>query len=360
MAKDEDPKVETASGDRITLEEAAQAVPGATRRSPLRMPLAAWKAIFKRVYVMTGFHNLGLLSAGVAFFAFLASVPLLASVVLVYGLLGDPQTVASSLDLLSGFAPPDVLSIVRRQLMAVIETRTATTGLGLLLALLLSFYGAMQAASSMMSALNIIYEEDETRPLLRRLAVAAGMTLCMVILAVTGIVAVTLFALARSVLASYIGDAATVLVQVATWLLSGAIVSAILGIFFRYAPDRRAAKWRWLTLGSIVATLLWVLITATFGFYVANLSGFNATYGSLSAVVAFLAWLGWSAYVVLLGAALNAETERQTLEDSTVGPDRPLGQRGAVMADNLVVDRASRALLEKKRRRKADRRASKT
>lgn len=357
---DKQQPVETSTGQVLSIDEAAKTIPGATERSPVDMPPAAWQAILKRVYVMTGFHNLGLLSAGVAFYAFLAVVPLIASVVLVYGLLGDPQTVARSLDLLAGFAPPDVLSIVRRQLLAVIETGTSTKGWGLLLALLLSLYGAMQAASSMMSALNVIYEEDETRSYLRRMAVAAGITMCMIVLAVTGVVAVTLFALARTLLSPFLGDVASLLVQVLTWILSGAMVSAIFAIFFRFAPDRRAAKWRWLTLGSIVATMLWVLITLGFGFYVANLSSYNATYGSLAAVVVFLVWLSWSAYAVLLGAELNAETERQTLVDSTVGPDKPIGQRGAVMADNVVLDEASRALLEKRRRREAEARASET
>ena len=110
-------------------------------------------------------------------------------------------------------------------------------------------------------------------------------------------------------------------------------------------------------MGSALSTLLWLLITVGFGFYVANVSNYNATYGSLAAVVIFLMWLFLSAYAVLLGAAVNAETERQTMVDSTVGPDMPIGTRGATMADTIALNEASRALLEKKRRYKANRRA---
>ncbi len=343
---------------REEIHKLEDAVPGATGASPLELPRAAWWQIIKRVYVMTGFHNLSLLAAGVAFFAFLAFVPLIASTVLLYGLVGDPQTVSQSIDLLEGVAPSEVLTILRDQLLAIVTSSKTAQGFGLLLAILIAIYGAMRAATAMMSALNIIYEEHETRSIFRTTAVAAMITLGMVAVALTGTMAISVFAYVTNFLASYLGDAATLLVQVATWLLAGTLVSITFAIFFRFAPDRRAAKWRWLSVGSILSTMLWVAITIGFGFYAANLTNYNATYGSLAAVVIFLMWLFLSAYAVLIGAEVNSEMERQTMVDSTVGPDRPIGMRGAVMADSVVLDEASRALLDKKRRPAAQRTAN--
>ena len=326
-------------------------VPGATGTSPLAFPPNAWWAIVKRVYVMVDFHNISLLAAGVAFFVFLAFVPLIASVVLLYGLIGDPQTVAQSIGLLDGLVPPEVLTILKDQLLAIVTSSKTAQGFGLLVALLVSVYGAMRAATAMMGALNIIYEEHETRNFFRRTAVAAAITFGMALVAVIGIVAMSLFAYVTGFLAPYLGDLATLLVQLATWVLAGALVSFTFAIFFRFAPDRRAAKWRWLSLGSVLSTLFWTGITLGFGFYAANFTNYNATYGSLAAVVIFLMWLFLSSFAVLLGAELNSEMERQTMIDSTVGPDRPIGSRGAVMADSIALDAVSRAALDDRRSR---------
>lgn len=330
----------------------AAEVPGAAAASPLQMPPQAWGAIAKRVYVMNDFHNLALLAAGVAFFAFLAFVPLIAVIVLLYGLIADPATVADSLDLLADVAPAEVLMILREQLFQIVSTNKTQQGLGLVIALLFSTYGAMRAATAMMRALNIIYEEHETRGFFRTTWVAVTITLGMAGIAVVGLVSISLFSYARNFLAGYIGDGALMLAQTLTWLVAAMLVSVTFAIFFRYAPDRRAAKWRWLSLGSVASTILWLCITLGFGFYASNFGNYNATYGSLATIVIFQMWLFLSAYAVLIGAEINAETERQTFCDSTVGADRPIGQRGAVLADTVALDDASRAILEKRLRRR--------
>ncbi len=334
------------------VEALADQVPGARAHSPLDMPPSAWWAIIKRVYVMNGVHNLALLAAGVAFFVFLAFVPLIAVTVLLYGLIADPGTVANSLDLLNEVVPSEVLVILREQLLQIVTTSSTQQGLGLVLALLFSTYGAMRAATAMMRALNIIYEEHETRGFFRTTLVAVMITLGMAGIAVVGLVSISLFSYVRNFLAPYIGASSLMLIQTLTWVVAAMLVSVTFAIFFRYAPDRRAAKWRWLSLGSMASTVLWLCITLGFGFYAANVSDYNATYGSLAAIVIFLMWLFLSAYAVLIGAEINAETERQTFRDSTVGADRPLGQRGAVLADSVALDEAEQAILEKQRRRR--------
>ncbi|BAK65592.1 putative ribonuclease [Sphingobium sp. SYK-6] len=351
----------TEDGQPISRQDAemlADTLPGARGESPLQLPRAAWWSIVKRIYVMIGFHNLSLLAAGVAFYAFLAFVPLIASIVLLYGLVGDPQSVAANITLLEGIVPPEVLTILKEQLLAIVTSSKTAQGLGLFIALFFSLYGAMRAATAMITALNVIYEEYETRNFIRTTGLAAAITLGMVMVAIIGTVAISLFTYARNFLAPYIGSAAALLIQGLTWLFAGALISLTFAVFFRYAPDRRAAKWRWLSVGSVLSTVLWLAITLGFGFYVANITNYNATYGSLAAVVIFLMWLFVSAFAVLIGAEVNSEMERQTMVDSTVGPDRPMGERGAVMADSVALDRASRLLMEKKRRREAAHRAS--
>jgi membrane protein len=342
-----------------SLSEIEAGTPGAGAHTPLHFPLKAWWAILKRLYVMNDFHNLPLLSAGVAFFAFLAFVPLIAVIVLLYGLVGDPDTVTASIEQISGILPDAVLTILREQLLSIVNTSKAAQGLGLALALFVSTYGAMRAAKAMMKALNIIYEEHESRNIFVTTWVGAQITIGMAAVAIVGLIAISLFSYISNFLQGYLGNGVVIFLKIATWITAGFLVSLTFGLFFRYAPDRRPAKWRWLSLGSVMATLLWLAITMGFGYYAANFSDYNATYGSLAAVVIFLMWLFLSAYSVLIGAEINAETERQTFQDSTTGKDRPIGERGAVMADSVVLGEASRKILEKKQRRRADRLARK-
>tara|TARA_R110000824_G_scaffold77312_3_gene195583 strand:- start:5370 stop:6470 length:1101 start_codon:yes stop_codon:yes gene_type:complete len=348
------PKTTVADED-LSLSEIEAKTPGAGAHTPLHFPPRAWWAILKRLYVMNDFHNLPLLSAGVAFFAFLAFVPLIAVIVLLYGLVGDPNTVTASIEQISGILPAAVLTILREQLLSIVNTNKTAQGLGLALALFVSTYGAMRAASAMMKALNIIYEEHESRNFFVTTWVGAQITIGMAAVAIVGMVAISLFTYISNFLQDYLGNGVLIFLKIAIWLMAGFLVSLTFGLFFRYAPDRRPAKWRWLSLGSVVATLLWLAITIGFGYYAANISDYNATYGSLAAVVIFLMWLFLSAYSVLIGAEINAETERQTFQDSTMGIDRPIGERGAVMADNVLLDEASRKILEKKQRRRAAR-----
>lgn len=337
----------------------AHASPGALATSPAKFSFKTWWIILKRIYVMNDFHNLPLLSAGVAFFAFLAFVPLIAVIVLLYGLIGDPATVTASIAQAEDILPAAVLDILREQLLSVVNTSGTAKGFGLAFALMVSFYGAMRAANAMMKALNIIYEEHESRNYFVTTGLCALITLGMAFVAIVGLMSVSIFTYVSNFLQGYFGDYVVLMMKIATWVSAAIFVSIAFGLFFRFAPDRRQAQWKWLSLGSFIATLLWLFITIGFGYYVTNMSNYNATYGSLSAVIIFLMWLFLSAYSVLIGAEVNAETERQTFHDSTIGKDRPLGMRGAVMADTILVDAANKKILEKKQRRKADRLARK-
>ena len=307
--------------------------PGATAKSPLELPRRAWLQVAKRVFTMWGFHNLSLLGAGVAFFTFLSITPLLASTVMIYGLVGDVSMVQEQMRTLSLFLPADVAALVEEQLIAIVSTNSGVGGLALVVALAFAVYGAMRAANGMVGALNVINEEHETRGIVSRTLRVALLTLAVIFVALTGIVSAGSFAWLEYQSQAMLGPLAGSAARISTWVTAFSLGTAGFALIMRYGPDRRLAKWRWVLPGAMLATALWVVITFGFSLYVGYVSDYSATYGSLSAIIVFLMWLFLSAYGVLAGALLNAEIERQTIVDTTRGSDRPIGDRGAVLAD---------------------------
>ncbi|EQB11968.1 YihY/virulence factor BrkB family protein [Novosphingobium lindaniclasticum] len=327
---------------------------GTDANAPWQIPGRAWWKIVKRVYVMSGFHELGLLSAGLAFYCFLALTPLIGATVMIYGLIGDVGTVHAQMQSIVEVVPPEVASMLEQQLVQIVTTSRGVTGFALLIALFFAIFGGMRAANGMISALNIINEERETRGTISLTLRAVGLTVSAVLIALTGVLSGGVFAWLQTQTSVFLGDATAVLFQWLTWIAAIALGSAGFALIMRYGPDRSPAKWRWLAPGSLLATILWIAVSFGFSLYVAYISDYNATYGSLSAIVVFLMWLYLSAYGVLLGALVNAEIERQTFCDTTIGPALPAGERGAVLAD-LIDNRVPKASeLERHKRRRAE------
>ena len=331
--------------------------PGANASSPMGLPWPAWKQIGKRMWLMMGFHNLSLLAAGTAFFVFLAISPLLAATVMTYGLLGDVDTVQRQMMIIVELVPQEAAGLIEEQLLAVVTTNSGVTGLTLVVSLALAIFGGMRAANGLIGALNIINSEHESRNIISKTLQAIGLTAAAVMIALTGLISGGMVAWLQSQTGDLIGPAAESFYKLLTWVIAMAIGSAGFALIMRYGPDRRAAKWRWLSPGSLLATFAWVAVSISFSLYVQYVSDYNATYGSLSAIVVFLMWLFLTSYAILVGALLNAEIERQTHVDTTVGHDRPMGERGAIMADVTVSAPVNEKLLEKKRRRKLEREA---
>ncbi|WP_254447487.1 YihY/virulence factor BrkB family protein [Sphingomonas sp. ID1715] len=301
------------------------------------MPARGWLDVLKRSWREMGQDNLSLIAAGVAFYAFTAMVPLLGAVVLTYGLIADPAAVMRHFQELSQLLPGEAARLIGEQLMNVVNTAGSKKGLGLILALALAFWGATKATGAIVTALNIAYEEEETRGFVKQTLINLAMVLGAVLVLGVAMIAISVF--------SYLGRffpgapaGLLLLGKLISWLMLAAIGAAAVATLYRYAPDRDAAKWRWLTPGSAFAAIGWGVLTAGFGLYVANFGNYNATYGSLGAVVVLLTWLYLSALVLLLGAELNSELEHQTARDTTRGAERPLGQRGAQMADRVAPD----------------------
>jgi membrane protein len=305
--------------------------------SPWQMPKAAWKDIAKRTYKRTWDDNVALVAAGVAFYGFFALLSLLGLIVLIYGFVADPRTVIDHMNALTGVLPTDVARLIGDQLLTAVESSQKTKGFGILLAFLIATYGGTNGAASVITALNIAYEEKEKRSLFRFYLLAVSMTLSAVVVALCALAATAALAYLQHLLpatAPPLVLAGKLLGYVLLTLLAAGIAATL----YRFGPSREDAKWEWITPGSLFAALTWLLLTWAFGIYVTRFTNYKASYGSLGAVVALLTWMYLSAYAFVFGAELNSEIEHQTAKDSTTGAPEPMGERGAWAADNVATD----------------------
>jgi membrane protein len=290
------------------IEEAAPA------QHPAEIPPRGWKEIAKASWKEAGKDNITLIAAGVAFYAFSALVPLLTAFVLTYGLVAEPSSIVSHSQMLTNAMPKESAGIIGEQLKSMSETAGTKTGFALLIALLIALYGASKGAGSLMTGLNIAWGTKESRGFVKRTIIAIGMVTGAVVAMVGAILAMSAMNFLEELLPA-LGGVGHVLLKLLSFALAGALVIIVLAAIYRYGPDRPNAKWKWVTPGSIIATVVWVLATVGFGFYVANFGSYNATYGSLGAVIVFLTWLYLTAYIILLGAEMNAVLEQEVAAD---------------------------------------------
>lgn len=281
--------------------------------TPADIPPRTWKQILIATYKEGDDDNVPLIAAGVAFYAFLAFVPLLTAMVLSYGLVAEPSSVVSHMQTLTSVMPQSAAQIIGDQLQSMTSTSGAKTGFALILAIGIALYGASKGAGAIMTALNVAFEVKETRNFIKRTLIAFAMTAGALVVLFFAILAISAMNLIEDVLPST-GGVVHVLLQILFFGLAAASVALLLAIIYRYGPNRPEAKWVWISPGSAVATILWIVATAGFGFYVSNFGNYNATYGSLGAVIVFLTWLYLTAYIVIMGAELNSEMEARVGE----------------------------------------------
>lgn len=279
--------------------------PGHTRDFAHRAEDAA-RGFLGKVWIKTGRDNIALMAAGVAFYCFLSLVPLLAAVILSYGLIADPATIADHIRTIVAIVPHDAAKLILDQLVAVVTTSSGKTGFGLILALLIAVYSATRASTAIMAALNVIYgQQDEGRGFIMGTFVSMGIIVGAVGVVVTGLLAATVLGWLQALLDG-LGPVALFAIKLGTWIIAALLACAAIGGAYRFGPNRAPAGWQWISIGSALATLLWLLATVGLGLYVSSFGNYNATYGSLSAVVVLLMWFYVSAYAILLGATINA------------------------------------------------------
>lgn len=307
--------------------------------APSEIPLRGWKDILLRVDGNISEHRVLALAAGMTYYSLLAIFPALAALVAIYGLFSDPGSIAKHLDQVSGFIPGGAIDVARDQLTRVASKGNQTLGLTFAIGLAVSLWSANAAMKSLFDTLNIVYGEKEKRGFVKLNAASLSFTLAGIVFALVALGAVVVL----PVVLNFVGlsDAADLLIRLGRWPAMFVAVALGLALIYRFGPSREAPRWRWITWGSVIATVLWLGASALFSWYAASFGKFNETYGSLGAAIGFMTWLWISAIVILLGAELDAEMEHQTARDTTTGSEKPIGARGAKMADTVGAARSA-------------------
>jgi len=315
---------------------AAPARKGRDAETPAQIPAPGWKEIAFRTWKESSKDNVSLVAAGVAFYGFLAMVPLLGATLLTYGLLASPQAVLHNVSSLATMLPQDVAKLVGDQLLNVVKTSGGKKGLGVLVALAVALWGARNAAGSLIIALNIAYEEEEKRGWVKVTLLSLAITAAAVVLGMLGAAAVGAMAALENILPG-LGGVGVIAGKILTYVLLAAVAAAAAATLYRYGRSRAKAKWTWITPGSLFFAIGWVVLTLGFGFYVSNFGKYNVTYGSLGGVIVLVTWMYLSSFILLFGAEFNSEVEHQTARDTTAeAGEKPLGARGAWSADHVA------------------------
>ena len=300
--------------------------------SPTDVPPSGWKDILLRTKDEIAKDNLSIVAAGVAFYGFVAFVPALGATISVYALVNDPASVQQHLDVLARVIPGEAMPLIEEQVQRLSSAESAA-GWGAIVSFAVALFGSSAAVKALIQGLNVAYDEEEKRGFIKLQLVGVALALCAVVGAV---VALGLLAVAPALAEwMHFSAGAQTLVTWLRWpLLAGAFMTA-LAVLYRFGPSRHEPQWKWLSGGAATATGLWIAGSAVFSLYVSTLGNYEKTYGSLGALVVFLFWLFLSAFTVLVGAELNSEMERQTKKDTTKGPEKPMGRRGAFSADTV-------------------------
>ncbi|GAB4576890.1 MAG: YihY/virulence factor BrkB family protein [Roseibium sp.] len=298
--------------------------------------LQGWKDVLKRTWQQVQTDNVFLISAGVAFYFLLALVPAMTAFSAVATLMIPADAMRALFAEIGYILPESSGRLLADQLDSVLQQGERRTALSLQagLGLLLSFWAAAAGVRAVMTAITVAYREKEERPLLRFHLTALGLTLAALVIGLGAIVAFVAVPLALSLLP--FSGTNEFLLRFLRWPVIICAITAGLSITYRFGPSRRQAKARWLTTGAVVAAFLWLVGSILFTSYVERIANYEAVHGTLSSIVVLLLWFWFSAVVTILGAELNAELEHQTGVDTTIGKDRPMGQRGAFVADHVA------------------------
>jgi membrane protein len=315
-------------------EETPHKHPGYDAPTPLRIPRRGWLEISKRVWRQVGKDNVQIVAAGVAFYFFLSLFPAIAAFLSLYGLIMSPEKAAEQVSQLEPFIPRESYQLIADFAETLTTSGNPSLGWGVALSILLSVLSANKGTNALFTGLNIAYNQKEFRPFLKRTMLTFGVTLGSI---VSGSLLLALVAVIPAIRKALpLPEMTDMILNLLRWPLIVLLGFAVLAFLYKVAPNRSSPQWRWVTPGSIAAVLLWLLGSAGFGWYIESFGAMSKTYGSLAAIVVLMLWFFLTAYAILLGAEINSESEYQTARDSTVGPEKPMGSRGAYHADHVV------------------------
>ena len=313
------------------------AVPGSGAENPAEIPPRGWLQVAKRGWQESVADQIPLLAAGVAFFGFLALFPAMVAFTLIWGLVADAGTSAEQTEWLTGSLPPEASTLLVDQLRQLASAPAQALGWGLAVAVVVALWSASGGVGNLVAAINIAYDEERKRGFVKDKLIALGLTVAAIVFMVLMVALIAGVPVALQVLG--VGEGWRWLTEVVRWVLIAALVMVALAVLYRVAPDRDAPKFRWVSVGALASTLLWLLASVGFSAYVSLFGNYAKTYGAFAGVAVLMLWLWITSYAILLGAEMNAEAEAQTVKDSTRGPDQPLGRRNAVKADSVPGNR---------------------
>jgi membrane protein len=300
--------------------------------TPQEIPAKGWKDIAKRTGKEVKADQVPLLAAGVAFYTLLALFPAIIAGVSIYGLVADPQTVRDQINRLAETLSPETAKLIGQQVQQVTSSAGGALGLATVIGILTALWSASSGMKALITGVNLAYDETEGRKFVKLRGLSILMTLAAMVLLGVALALIVGFPAVPDSWPTVLQWTAAIL----RFVLLAVLLMAGLAALYRYAPDRDKPRWSWSSPGSVVATVLWVLASVGFSIYVNAFGNYNKTYGALAGIIILMFWLYLTAFVVLVGAELNAEMELQTAKDTTAGPEQPLGERDAQAADHLA------------------------
>src|SRR5215211_6243900 len=300
--------------------------------TPQEIPAKGWKDIAKRTGKEVKADQVPLLAAGVAFYVLLALFPAIIAGVSIYGLVADPQTVRDQINQLAQTLSPENAKLIGQQVQQVTSSAGGALGFATVIGILTALWSASSGMKALITGVNLAYDEAECRKFVKLRGLSILMTLAAMVLLGVALALIVGFPAVPDSWPMVLQRTAAVL----RFVLLAVLLMAGLAALYRYAPDRDKPKWSWSSPGSMAATVLWVLASVGFSIYVNAFGNYNKTYGALAGIIILMFWLYLTAFVVLVGAELNAEMELQTAKDTTAGPEQPLGDRDAHAADHVA------------------------
>ncbi|CAN5907366.1 YihY/virulence factor BrkB family protein [soil metagenome] len=297
---------------------------------PGDIPSRGFMDVGKRVLAEIKADNIPVVAAGCAFYAWIALIPALIALIMIYGLVNDPATIQSQIESATSSMSEDIAKVISDPITSA--TTAGGLGIGALIALAGVLWSASGGMDGLIKGINIAYDEEpRSFPMRRGLALlltVGAIIFLLLAVALTGVVPVVLEQIAPGPIARIGG-------QIASFLLLAGLMMVALAILYKVAPHRDNPKMRWTSWGAVIATILWVVASVGFFFFVNNFGSYNETYGALAGVIVLNLWLMVTMFVILLGAEINSELEHQTRQDTTTGPEQARGDRDAEKADNV-------------------------
>ncbi len=302
---------------------------------PWKLPFRAWRRVVVRIALKFGDDNISILAAGCAFFSLLALVPALTSILLLYGLVVEPEEIAEQIRGLWSILPSETVTFLNETLTRLTLQSGEALGFSFLLSLSIALWSSTRTVRALMGSLNVVYDESEKRGII-------GLNLQILAITIVGILGFILVQIVLTIIPAILSilgleDAYQLAFKIFRWPFLALFATGTLVALYRLGPSRRNASLAWLLPGAVTATLAWLAASGLFSIYIENFGSYDAVYGSFGAAIILLLWMYWSFLIVLMGAEINSELEREVISDTTIGGPDPLGEREAIVADSVAL-----------------------